>query len=110
MLCRLPIETNRNRENSFIYIYTETFSIVLMKPCFLPFALGVSCWVFGDVVFVAKTSSHLRFNKNSLKKNKKKHLMLHISTYSFLELQTTSSLWLFQLDDSKSLHGKLLFN
>ena len=71
MLCRLPIETNRNRENSFIYIYTETFSIVLMKPCFLPFALGVSCWVFGDVVFVAKTSSHLRFNKNSLKKTKK---------------------------------------
>ena len=26
----------------------------------------------------------------------------------FLELQTTSSLWLFQLDDSKSLHGKWL--
>ena len=25
-----------------------------------------------------------------------------------LELQTTSSLWLFQLDDSKSLHGKWL--
>ena len=28
----------------------------------------------------------------------------------FLELQTTSSLWLFQLDDSQSLHGKWLFH
>ena len=28
----------------------------------------------------------------------------------YLELQTTSSLWLFQLDDSKSLHGKWLLN
>ena len=28
--------------------------------------------------------------------------------YIYLELQRTSSLWLFQLDDSKSLHGKWL--
>ena len=28
----------------------------------------------------------------------------------YLELQTTNSLWLFQLEDSKSLHGKWLFH
>ena len=30
--------------------------------------------------------------------------------YIYLELQTTNSLWLFQLEDSKSLHGKWLFH
>jgi len=29
---------------------------------------------------------------------------------TLLELQTTSFLWLFQLDDSKSLHKKWLFH
>ena len=28
----------------------------------------------------------------------------------YLELEATSSLWLFQLDDSKSLHGKWVFH
>ena len=31
-----------------------------------------------------------------------------LNNKNHLELQTTSSLWLFQLDDSKSLHGKWL--
>ena len=31
-------------------------------------------------------------------------------SHTILELQTTSSLWLFQLDDSESLRGKWLFN
>ena len=30
--------------------------------------------------------------------------------YIYLELQTTSFLWLFQLDDSKSLHKKWLYH
>ena len=32
-----------------------------------------------------------------------------VSTHIYLELQTTSFLWLFQLNDSKSLHKKWLF-
>ncbi len=35
-------------------------------------------------------------------------LVFQINLY--LELQTTSSLWLFQLDDSKSLHWKWVFH
>ena len=33
-----------------------------------------------------------------------------LPTYIYLELQTTSFLWLFQLDDSQSLHKKWLFH
>ena len=39
-----------------------------------------------------------------------KHVLVYLRLHSFLELQTTSSWWLFQLDDSKSLHGKGLFH
>ena len=36
------------------------------------------------------------------------HLTHGLHTNLFLELQTSSFLWLFQLDDSKSLHKKLV--
>ena len=38
------------------------------------------------------------------------HLTHGLHTNLFLELQTTSFLWLFQLDDSKSLHKNWLFH
>ena len=34
----------------------------------------------------------------------------NLGCYTHLEPETTSSLWLLQLDDSKSLHGKWLFH
>ena len=60
---------------------------------------------FGDVNHPTEVCGHCSHCYWRSLKNPN-YIYIHI----YLELQTTSSLRLFQLDDSKSLHAKWLFN